>query len=68
MKNFGPTETVRLANIARELGLLVVLGNGVATDVGNLAEFLVLASAPDLLASRGESSGYVKLNRRPLEP
>ena len=63
VKNLGPTETVRLANFARELGLLVVFGNGVATDVGNLAEFLVLASAPDLFNAPSESSGCAKLIR-----
>lgn len=61
MKNFGLKETVRLAGFARAMGLLVVFGNGVATDIGNLAEFLVLGSAHDLFSAPSESSGFGKM-------
>ena len=63
MKNFGLAETVRLAKIAHELKMRVIFGNGVATDVGNLAEFLVLASAPGHFIEPSESSGFAKLTR-----
>ena len=42
MKNFGIAETLSLARQARHLGLIVVFGNGVATDIGNLGEYLVI--------------------------
>jgi L-alanine-DL-glutamate epimerase-like enolase superfamily enzyme len=66
VKNLGLKETLRLAAFARTLGLFVVFGNGVATDVGNLAEFLVLASAPRLFSAPSESSGFTKLVRTTL--
>jgi L-alanine-DL-glutamate epimerase-like enolase superfamily enzyme len=65
VKNFGIAETLSLARRARELGLTVVFGNGVATDLGNLGEYLVLASAPELFAAPAECSGFAKL-REPL--
>ena len=61
MKHFGMKETARLAHHARNLGLAVLFGNGVATDIGNLAEFLMLASSPDTFTQPCESSGFNKL-------
>ena len=54
-----------LARQARSLGLIVVFGNGVATDIGNLGEYLVLAAGQGLFAAPSESSGFAKL-REPL--
>jgi L-alanine-DL-glutamate epimerase-like enolase superfamily enzyme len=65
MKNFGIVETLSLARRARRLGLEVVFGNGVATDIGNLGEYLVLAAGQGLFAAPSESSGFAKL-RKPL--
>jgi L-Ala-D/L-Glu epimerase len=65
MKNFGIAETLSLARQARSLGLTVVFGNGVATDIGNLGEYLVLAAGQGLFAAPSESSGFAKL-REPL--
>jgi L-Ala-D/L-Glu epimerase len=65
MKNFGIGETLLLAQQARKLGLIVVFGNGVATDIGNLGEYLVLAAGQGMFASPGECSGFAKL-REPL--
>lgn len=65
MKNFGIAETLSLARKARTLGLFVVFGNGVATDVGNLGEYLVLAADGGLFEAPTESNGFAKL-REPL--
>lgn len=64
-KNFGIDETLRLARAARALGLVVVFGNGVATDLGNLGEYLTLSAAADVFDAPSESSGFAKL-RSPL--
>jgi L-alanine-DL-glutamate epimerase-like enolase superfamily enzyme len=60
-KNFGLAETSRLARKAKEHGLKVVFGNGVATDLGNFGEYLVLAASPELFSAPSESSGFAKL-------
>lgn len=64
-KNFGIRQTLALAQSARAKGLLVVFGNGVATDIGNLGEYLALSAAGDLFAAPAESGGFAKL-RTPL--
>jgi L-alanine-DL-glutamate epimerase-like enolase superfamily enzyme len=61
IKNFGIVETLSLARLARKHGLIVVFGNGVASDIGNLSEYLTLAAAEGLFAMPSESSGFVKL-------
>jgi len=65
MKNFGIVETLSLARQARDLGLIVVFGNGVATDIGNLGEYLVIAAGEGMFAPPGECNGFAKL-RKPL--
>jgi L-alanine-DL-glutamate epimerase-like enolase superfamily enzyme len=65
MKNFGIGETLMLARRARSRGLIVVFGNGVATDIGNLGEYLVLSAGQGMFASPGECNGFAKL-RVPL--
>jgi L-alanine-DL-glutamate epimerase-like enolase superfamily enzyme len=65
IKNFGIAETLSLARLARRLGLTVVFGNGVASDIGNLGEYLVLAAGGPLFAAPSECSGFAKL-RRPI--
>jgi L-alanine-DL-glutamate epimerase-like enolase superfamily enzyme len=62
-KNFGIAETLALARRARAAGLTVVFGNGVATDIGNLGEYLTLATADGLFAPPAESNGFAKLQR-----
>lgn len=68
IKNFGPAETLSLARQAQERGLTVVFGNGVATDVGNLSEYLTLAAADGLFAVPSECSGFAKLSQPLLAP
>lgn len=53
----------RLIARARDAGLQVVLGNGVAGDVGNLHELVVAARA---IATAGEMNGFLKPSRRLL--
>jgi L-alanine-DL-glutamate epimerase-like enolase superfamily enzyme len=67
VKNFGPRRTLELARFARDLGLDVVFGNGVATDIGNFAEALTLAAERGLFSAPCECSGFQKLVR-PLLP
>lgn len=63
-KHPGPTATLDLARAARALGLQVVFGNGVATDVGNLAELMVMAVAgPDVFCAPSEASGFAKVKQ-----
>jgi L-alanine-DL-glutamate epimerase-like enolase superfamily enzyme len=68
VKNLGMTETLKLARQARDRGLVVVFGNGVATDVGNLCEFLTLAAGDGMFAVPSECSGFAKLKRPLLAP
>lgn len=61
VKNFGIAETLALAQSARRAGLAVVFGNGVASDIGNLGEYLTLAEGRSLFAAASESSGFAKV-------
>jgi muconate cycloisomerase len=60
-KQLGARDALTLARRARALGLDVVFGNGVATDVGNLAEILVLEAGGALFSPPAECSGFAKL-------
>lgn len=66
-KHAGMGETLRLAQEATELGLGVVFGNGVSTDVCNLAEALVWSSRPDLFHGAFEGNGFAKLHSTLLD-
>ena len=46
----------------------MVFGNGAATDVANLGEYLVLAAETGLFALPGECSGFMKLRGSLLAP
>lgn len=63
MKAGGLAELERLILRAREAGLKVVLGNGVAGDVGNFHELVV---AGRLVETAGEMNGFLKQERRLL--
>jgi L-alanine-DL-glutamate epimerase-like enolase superfamily enzyme len=60
-KQCGPQDAMTQARLARSLGLSVVFGNGVASDVGNLAEYLLLAMGGGLFTPPAESNGFCKL-------
>lgn len=62
-KHLGISGTLSLARQARAAGLAVVFGNGVATDIGNLGEYLVLSFGKGLFDAPIESNGYLKTNR-----
>ena len=64
-KNHGIGGTLALARQARGLGLGVVFGNGVATDIGNFAEYLALINEPALFDNPLECSGFIK-QKQPL--
>jgi L-alanine-DL-glutamate epimerase-like enolase superfamily enzyme len=68
VKNLGLVVTLSLAEEARGRGLTVVFGNGVATDAGNLSEYLALAAGDGLFAVPTECSGFAKLRRPLLAP
>lgn len=59
----GVAALIRLIERARGAGLKVVLGNGVAGDVGNLHELFVAAHAVD---TAGEMNGFLKPRTRLL--
>lgn len=62
-KHRGPDEVLELAREARRLGMRVVLGNGVATDVGNLTEAWTYAAGAELFHGAGECNGFARLKR-----
>jgi L-Ala-D/L-Glu epimerase len=59
----GPAALERLIGRARAGGLRVVLGNGVAGDVENLAELLIASESID---TAGEMNGFLKPSSRLL--
>jgi L-alanine-DL-glutamate epimerase-like enolase superfamily enzyme len=65
-KHPGMHECVRLARVAGDLGLKVILGNGVASDIGNFAEAQVIGRCADILEPGAECNGYHKLLRNVL--
>lgn len=62
-KHPGVLECIRLARFAHKLGLKVILGNGVSSDIGNFAEALVVAECADILEPGAECNGFHKLLR-----
>jgi L-alanine-DL-glutamate epimerase-like enolase superfamily enzyme len=60
-KHLGMNSCLRLARVAHDYGLKVTIGNGVASDIGNLCEALVISSDSDLFVEGAECNGYVKL-------
>lgn len=63
----GRHRLLELARRAADLGLGVVLGNGVSGEIGNIHEALVWASAPGLFAGAGEANGFAKLEAPMLD-
>jgi L-alanine-DL-glutamate epimerase-like enolase superfamily enzyme len=60
-KQGGSLELIDLAEYARHVGLDVILGNGVATDIVNVLELDVCRRRPDLFRRASESNGFAKL-------
>ena len=59
-KHDDSRDLVETAAIARQCGLRVVLGNGVASDIGNRAEAIARFSAPGSFFGAGEANGFAK--------
>ncbi len=66
-KHAGISHTLQLAQEANRLGLRVVFGNGVSTDVGNMAEALLWSCRPELFHGAFEGNGFAKLQRTVLD-
>jgi L-alanine-DL-glutamate epimerase-like enolase superfamily enzyme len=67
-KQFGMSDTMNLALKAKELGMNVVIGNGVATDLGNLCEAMIISSNPKMFSNGAECNGFLKLKENVLFP
>jgi len=59
-KTKGPGDLIEKARYARSLGLKVVLGNGVASDIANLIEAIAFFSNPEIFYGAFEGNGFVK--------
>jgi L-Ala-D/L-Glu epimerase len=67
-KHYGLCNTLALAKKAFDLGLEVVLGNGVSTDIGNLCEALIVSSMPNIFVPGAECNGYLKIKDPAIFP
>jgi len=63
VKHAGISDVVSLAKEARRRGIGVVIGNGVATDIGGMAEAIVYAGYGRLFNGPSEGNGFAKLSR-----
>lgn len=61
MKHGSIMNTLKLAALSHELGLKVILGNGVQTDLGCIDECYVYKSAN--LKHHGEMNGFLKIKK-----
>ena len=59
-KHGGISETGNLALIAKKLGLKVILGNGVSTDIGNIAEAYIYNMFRSQFEKTTEANGFTK--------
>ena len=62
-KQGGVHELLQLATHATSVGLKVVIGNGIATDVSNQLELWIYDSYRNLFAGASESNGFAKLQQ-----
>ncbi len=60
-KHAGITDLLNIARLASSMGLGVVIGNGVSSDLGNLIEAWAYVSSGDLFYGAFEGNGFVKL-------
>jgi|MDTC01.1.fsa_nt_gb L-alanine-DL-glutamate epimerase-like enolase superfamily enzyme len=59
----GMDECIKLARYAKNIGLDVTLGNGVATDIGNLSEALIYSRDSGCFVNGLEFNGFAKLTK-----
>lgn len=62
-KQGGAQELLQMAKYAKQIGLKVVVGNGVATDISNGLELNLYHTYPQLFDSASESNGFAKLQQ-----
>jgi L-alanine-DL-glutamate epimerase-like enolase superfamily enzyme len=60
-KTKGLSHLLDISRNAKELGMQVILGNGVATDICNMAEAIVYSFDENLYFGAFEGNGYLKL-------
>ena len=60
-KHSGIIELLEVAEYAHSLGIRVIIGNGVATDIGNLAESWAYSFSQHLFHGACEANGFIKL-------
>ena len=59
-KTRGPAHLLAVTRLAKEYGMRVVLGNGVATDVSNMVEAAVFTAEEGLFHGAFEGNGFLK--------
>jgi o-succinylbenzoate synthase len=62
-KQGGIHELLQIATYAKSIGLKVVIGNGVATDISNLLELWLYDCYRNLFSGASESNGFAKLQQ-----
>jgi len=62
-KTKGPVHLLEITRYAKSLGLQIVLGNGVATDVCNLMEAIAYSYEDDLYYGAFEGNGFLKIKQ-----
>jgi L-alanine-DL-glutamate epimerase-like enolase superfamily enzyme len=67
-KQGGVTELLTAARLATELGLRVVAGNGVASDVANHLELAAHGAYPGLFTGASEANGFARTAIRIAHP
>lgn len=65
LKHDGIAGVVSLARQAQAMGVNVVLGNGVSTEIGNLYEAMAAIEAGEAVQGALESNGFARLAVRP---
>lgn len=62
-KQGGISELVYLATSAKNMGMKVVLGNGVASSMSNMVEISLYLKYPDLFILPLEANGFLKIKK-----
>lgn len=62
-KQGGISELVNLARLANNMGMKVVLGNGVASSLSNMIEVSLYLKYPELFILPLEANGYLKIKK-----
>ena len=60
-KTRGLNDLIAKSELAHKIGLKVILGNGVSTDIANLAEAFIFSSFPDYFHGAFEGNGFTRI-------